>query len=121
MKTKFLLHTITGQVLPGQKKGNDTGARTANLDPILAKDLPKGLYSCQVKIDKKEYSGLIYYGYNSLSKTDCLEVHILDFSDDIYSQTITVTTKKFIRPEKIFQNIESLKKQIDQDLKEAKK
>lgn len=119
--SQFSPHTITGQVLPGLNKGKDTGARTANLDPILAKDLPKGLYSCEVKIDKKEYSGLLYYGYNSISKIGCLEVHILDFNNDIYGQIITVTTKKFLRPEKIFQDIKSLKKQIDQDLKEAKK
>ncbi len=117
----FLSQLITGKVQPGLNKGKDTGARTANLDPILAKDLPRGLYSCKVQIEKKEYNGLLYYGYNSLRKIDCLEIHILDFNEDIYGKIITVTTKKFIRSEKIFQNIESLKKQIAEDLKDAKK
>lgn len=113
--------TITGTVLPGAKKGKEVGARTANLDLSLAKDLPKGLYSCAVKINKREHSGLLYYGYNSLRQSDCLEIHILDFKDDIYGQTITATTKKFLRPEKIFKDLKSLKRQIEQDLKNAKK
>lgn len=117
----FVPRTITGKVLPGLSKGKEMGARTANLDIALAKDLPKGLYACKVKIAKKKYAGLLYYGYNSLKKADCLEIHILDFSEDIYGQTIITTTTKFIRPEKIFKNTGSLKKQIAKDLKEAKK
>ena len=107
---------ITGLVLPGQNKGDQTGARTANLDIALAKDLDKGLYSCDIILNNQNYSGLLYYGYNSLSQQDCLEAHIFDFSSDIYGQEITVTTKKFIRPEIRFKNIEELKKQIKIDL-----
>lgn len=115
----FVPNMISGKVLPGINKGTETGARTANLDIALAHDLPKGLYACTVKIATKEYRGLLYYGYNSLRKADCLEIHILNFSDDIYGQIISATTTKFIRPEKIFNDIESLKKQIAKDIKEA--
>lgn len=119
--SNFIPTSITGKVLPGLSKGKEIGARTANLDITLAKDLPKGLYACNVQIAKKEYAGLLYYGYNSLRKSDCLEIHILDFNEDIYGQTITATITRFIRPEKIFKDITSLKKQITKDLKEAKK
>lgn len=113
--------TITGKVLPGASRGSETGARTANLDLSLAKDLPRGLYGCTVEIAKIKYHGLLFYGFNSLRKTDCLEIHILNFNDDIYGQIISAKIQKFIRPEKIFSDVESLKKQITQDLKDAKK
>jgi len=113
--------TITGKVLPGASRGNETGAHTANLDVYLAKDLPRGLYGCTVEIAKKKYNGLLYYGFNSLRKTDCLEIHVLDFNNDIYGQIISAEIQKFIRPEKIFSDVESLKKQITRDLKDAKK
>lgn len=113
--------TITGKVLPGASRGAETGARTANIDLSLAKDLPRGLYSCTVKISEKRYDGLLYYGFNSLRKIDCLEIHILNFNEDIYGKIVSAKIQKFIRPEKIFEDIESLKKQIAKDLKDAKK
>ena len=113
---KNITQIITGVVLSGQNKGEQTGARTANLDITLAKDLNKGLYSCDIFLNNKNYSGLLYYGYNSLSQQDCLEAHILNFKEDIYGQEIKIKIKKFIRPEIKFKNIEELKKQIKQDL-----
>jgi FAD synthase len=65
--------TLSGQILPGANLGVKTGARTANLDVALAKDLPRGLYSCTIQIQQKTYDGLLYYGYNSLRQKDCLE------------------------------------------------
>jgi riboflavin kinase/FMN adenylyltransferase len=113
--------TLSGQILPGANLGVKTGARTANLDVALAKDLPRGLYSCTIQIQQKTYDGLLYYGYNSLRQKDCLEVHILNFSQDIYGEKIQITTKKFIRPEIKFKNIATLKKQIKNDITEAQK
>ncbi|MFA6547959.1 MAG: riboflavin kinase [Candidatus Magasanikbacteria bacterium] len=111
---------IRSQVLPGQSLGRQTGFRTANLNPILAKNLTKGLYTCTVGWQNKTYSGLLFYGHNSLSQEDCLEVHILNFSQDLYGQEIEVTTKQFLRPEMKFQNLEELKKQLERDLDQNK-
>ena len=115
------LQIIHGQVLAGQNLGSKTGANTANLDLSLAKNLPKGLYACTVLWQNLQYPSLLYYGYNSLSQKDCLEVHILNFAQDIYGQEIEVTIKNFIRPEIKFNNLEELKKQIKKDLINAKK
>lgn len=109
-------YTISGTVLLGQKRSNETGAATANLELTLAKNLPKGLYLCTVILNNKKYTGLLYHGHNSLSQKDCLEVHILNFSQDIYGQGIKVTTEKFIRPEKKFATTQELKEQIKKDL-----
>ena len=49
-----------------------------------------------------------------------LEVHIFDFSEDIYGQTINVRFRSFIREEQKFGSFEELKAQIEKDAKGAK-
>jgi len=107
---------ITGIVLKGKGKGEQTGLKTANLDINLAPNLTEGLYTCQVNLRNKIYKGLLYYGYNSLSKSNCLEVHILNFNKNIYNQQITVEIKKYLRPPKKFKTIKELSRQIKKDL-----
>ncbi len=114
---------ITGTVHHGLNQGKNLGAPTANLDIHLAESqkMARGLYVCQTMIDTKNYTGLLYYGHNSLSKADCLEVHLMNFSGDLYGQKITVTVKDFLRGEIHFKDKEELKKQIEQDIANFKK
>ena len=49
-----------------------------------------------------------------------LEVHIFNFSGNLYNKYLSIEFKKFIRKEKKFKNIDQLKKQIQKDLKIAK-
>jgi len=110
---------ISGTVLPGNNNGEKIGARTANLDISLAKDLPKGLYSCKVDLDGKFYRGLLYYGINSLTNKDCLEIHILEFNGDIYGKNITASTERYLRFPKKFKSVEKLSEQIKKDLAQS--
>jgi len=112
--------TIVGEVIKGSHQGQQIGFRTANLDTKLAGDLPMGIYSGSVKIAKEEKRGLLYYGINSLQQIDCLEVYIFDFNADIYGQTITITTDRFLRLPKKFANATALAAQIQRDLDRAK-
>jgi FAD synthase len=114
-KTKI----ISGTVLPGNNNGEKTGARTANLDVKLAKDLPKGLYSCKVDLDGVFYRGLMYYGFNSLTNKDCLEIHILEFNGDLYGKKITASTERYLRFPKKFKSVEKLSEQIKKDLSQS--
>ena len=54
-------------------------------------------------------------------KKRVVEVHIIDFDNEIYGQTLKVFVKKFLRPEIKFENLEALVKQIDQDKMESLK
>lgn len=110
---------INGKVLYGYNNGEKTGARTANLDIYLAKDIPKGLYSCKVQLNGTFYRGLMYYGINSLTNKDCLEVHILNFDSNIYGENITVSTERYLRFPKKFKNVEELSGQIKKDLAQS--
>src|SRR3989339_733701 len=110
-------HTIIGKVKNGLNFGNKLGASTANLEVVLAKKMSKGLYSSFVEINGEIFNGLLYYGYNSVSKTDCLELHIFNFSQMIYDKEIKIITKEYLRPQKKFKNLEDLRVQIQKDLK----
>ena len=110
---------ISGVVLPGHNNGEKLGARTANLDISLAKDLAKGLYSCKVDLNGVFYRGLLYYGINSLTNKNCLEVHILSFNGDIYGKNITLSTERYLRFPKKFKSVEKLSEQIKKDLTQS--
>jgi len=114
-KTKI----ISGTILAGNNNGEKTGARTANLDINLAKDLAKGLYSCKVDLDGIFYRGLLYYGINSLTNKDCLEIHILEFNGDLYGKNITISTERYLRFPKKFKSVEKLSEQIKKDLSQS--
>lgn len=108
--------TLTGTVLAGHNQGEKVGARTANLDLGLAKLLPKGLYLSRVQVEGVEHQALLYYGINSLTNKDCLEVHLLDFNGDLYGKTVSVTTEQYLRFPKKFTTAEQLAVQIRKDL-----
>ncbi len=115
METKI----ISGIVLAGNNNGEKVGARTANLDVSLAKDIDKGLYSCKVDLDGVFYRGLLYYGINSLTNKDCLEIHILEFNGDLYGKEITAVTERYLRFPKKFKSVEKLSEQIKKDLAQS--
>lgn len=114
-------HPIVGVVKVGAGFGEQVGARTANLDVSLAKDILPGLYLCEVSMGGKVISGVLYYGYNSMTQKNCLEVHLLGFTGDIYGKEITVEIKKYLRRPKRFKTTEALREQIKKDLKLIKK
>ena len=117
--------SIVGKVQKGRQLGKKIGFPTANIDIkdyILA---CPGVYAVKVKkSDKNNYiKGIANLGYRPTfnGKKILLEVHLFNFSGNLYNKHLTVEFKKFIRKEKKFKNINQLKKQIKIDLIKAKK
>ena len=73
--------------------------------------------------DKKFIKGISNLGYRTTfnQKKILLEVHLFNFSGNLYNKYLTINFLKFIRKEKKFKNINQLKKQIRIDLLKAKK
>ena len=71
---------------------------------------------------KKYIKGIANLGYRPTfnGKKILLEVHLFNFSGNLYNKYLTVEFLKFIRKEKKFKNINQLKKQIMYDILEAK-
>ena len=117
--------SIIGKVQKGRQLGKKIGFPTANIDIknyILA---CPGVYAVKVKTsDKNNYlKGIANLGYRPTfnGKKLLLEVHLFNFSGNLYNKYLTVEFKKFIRKEKKFKNIEHLRRQIKTDLLIAKK
>ena len=117
--------SIYGKVQKGKQLGKKIGFPTANIDIqdyILG---CPGVYAVRVKKQgKKNYlKGIANLGYRPTfnGKKILLEVHLFNFSGNLYNKYLTVEFTKFIRKEKKFKNIDQLKKQIKTDLLKAKK
>ncbi len=117
--------SIVGKVQKGRQVGKKIGFPTANIDIknyILA---CPGVYAVKVKWNNKNnyLKGIANLGYRPTfnGKKILLEVHLFNFSGNLYNKYLTVEFKKFIRKEKKFKNVEQLRGQIKTDLLIAKK
>ena len=116
--------SIHGKVQKGRQLGKKIGFPTANIDIqdyILA---CPGVYAVRAKrLDKKNYTkGIANLGYRPTfnGKKILLEVHLFNFSGNLYNKYLTVEFEKFIRKEKKFKDVNQLRKQIKIDLSKVK-
>ncbi len=112
---------LKGLVETGQGDGAKLGVPTANLALVIAvqENMVAGLYTCQVLVGEKTFDGLVYYGVNSLTKKDCLEVHLRNFKEVLYGKEVTITTSKYLREARFFETREALQAQIKIDLQQV--
>ena len=116
---------IEGNVQKGRQVGKKIGFPTCNIDIkdyVLAKP---GVYAVKVlrKNNSKYIKGIANLGYRPTfnQKKILLEVHLFNFSGNLYNKYLSVEFLKFIRKEKKFKNVNQLKAQITKDLNIAKK
>jgi len=117
--------TIVGKVEKGRRVGKKIGFPTCNIDIkdyVLAKP---GVYAVKVnqKKVKSKLKGIANLGYRPTfnQKKLLLEVHLFNYSGNLYNKYLSVEFLKFIRAEKKFKNAKQLQSQIKSDLMIAKK
>ena len=129
-------YTLTGSVVKGQQLGRTIDFPTANLQLPTEKFLPRqGVYAVQVFIEEDkgtrgqgEFSSILspsslhLQGVMNIGSRPTVngtypsvEVHLLDWSGDLYGKTLTVQLQRFLRPEEKFASLEALKAQIQVD------
>ena len=113
-------YDLTGIVVKGQQMGRQLGFPTANLQIPEGKLVPRqGVYAVRVVGNPSATTimGVMNIGtrptLNGLTQT--IEVHLLDWSGDLYGQTITVELLEFLRGEQKFSSLDDLKHQINLD------
>lgn len=91
---------------------------TANLAlEDLNEELKYGVYACRVYIDEREYIGVCNVGNRpTVDDKTAIEVHILDFDEDIYGKQIGIEFCDYLRPITRFNTLEEVKKQVDTDI-----
>jgi riboflavin kinase/FMN adenylyltransferase len=114
--------SVSGRVIKGQKRGRRIGFPTCNIklnDYIVPR---LGVYAVRVKGPRFNKKGIANIGYRPTfnGQNLLLETNIFGINKNLYNKEISVSFRRFIRPEKKFKNLEHLKKQIKIDIKKAK-
>lgn len=111
-------YLLKGRVVEGRKLGRELGFPTANILPDdRHKMVPAdGVYAVYTDIDGSRYEGMLNVGtrptVNSNVDHRSIEVHIFNFSKDIYQEDITVHFVERIRDEMKFGDLAMLKEQL---------
>ncbi|MDJ0677954.1 MAG: bifunctional riboflavin kinase/FAD synthetase [Calothrix sp. MO_167.B42] len=123
-------YTLIGTVSEGEQLGRTIGFPTANLELPPDKFLPRqGVYAVRVSTDietsdvlKSNSWGVMNIGIRpTVSGTQIsVEVHVLDWSGNLYGEKLVVSLEKFLRPEQKFDSLEALKNQIHHDCNVAR-
>lgn len=118
--------SVTGSVMHGDGRGTGIGIPTANLsiDEHLASP-GAGVYACWAVVGGKRYQAVTNVGVRPTFETEPvqarMEAHILDFTENIYDQKITLEFQAFLRGEQRFDGPDALVAQIHQDIQTARK
>ncbi|MCF7858470.1 MAG: bifunctional riboflavin kinase/FAD synthetase [Candidatus Cloacimonetes bacterium] len=125
---KFLGHdySVHGFVVTGHRIGREMGFPTINVIPFDDNKLIPaiGVYICKVFVNGSKYAGVTNIGYSPTIKTSRvkqIEMHILDFNEDVYNKDVEVCFIKRLRDEKIFKDKQELINSIAADVKVTRK
>lgn len=113
----------SNRVMRGDQYGRTLGFPTANLDAAVLSHVEKeGVYACKVRLGKQFYRGALYLGPRIVLRETkrVLEIHILDFDQEIYGETLSFQLGPFIHPPMGFNTVDELKSQFNQDIEAAR-
>lgn len=116
-------YQLQGEVIEGDKLGRTLGFPTANLalndsDKLIP---ASGVYAVKVELNQKglirHETGMMNIGYRPTvnGRERRIEVHIFNFDEDIYHQTLKVSLIAYTRKEMKFSGLDTLKQQLRQD------
>lgn len=111
-------HLLCGMVQPGKQLGRTIGFPTANLSyPDGLVQMPYGVYACRATVGGNSFHAITNMGTRpTVAGEDVtVEVHILDFSGDLYGKSLALEFLDFIRPEQKFESLAKLQEQIAKD------
>ncbi len=118
---------IEGRVDHGDARGRLIGFPTANLALSDYVRPASGVYAVRVGVETGGqlvwHAGVANIGSRpTVNGTDIrLEAHLFDFSGDLYGQMVRVALIDWIRPERRFDGLEALTRQIATDAAEARR
>ncbi|WP_293266585.1 bifunctional riboflavin kinase/FAD synthetase [Neptunomonas sp.] len=115
-------YRIAGRVMHGQKLARQLGVPTANIRMHRFIAPLRGVYAVTVyRGDQLLGQGVCNIGMRpTVNGTQpVLEVHLLDFDEDLYGQLLSVEFETFLRKEQKFDGLEQLREQIFNDIEVA--
>lgn len=114
---------VSGDVVRGAGRGRGLGFPTANVEPDRALLVKVGVYACRATVDGRTFEAVVNVGVRPTFGEDrvAVEVHVLDFSGDLYGRRLHVAFTRHLRDERRFPSIEALLAQIRSDIESARR
>lgn len=116
-------HVLNGLVVRGQEIGRMLGFPTANLALSTELRPPLGVYAVRVMHEGRSWRGVANHGVRptvDASGSATFEVHVLDFTGDLYGQHLEVELVERLRAERAFRSRDELVEQIARDSEHAR-
>jgi riboflavin kinase/FMN adenylyltransferase len=111
-------YMLMGRIGAGDRRGRQIGYPTANLEPSVRRLIPHhGVYAARASVDDRTWNGMMNIGTRPTfsGRRQTIEIHLFDFSGDLYEKTMSIDFIARIREEKHFSSIESLIEQLQAD------
>ena len=117
-------YSVSGKVISGDGVGNKLGFPTANVDVAGLTLPPNGVYAAQVQFQDQTLPAALNLGYRpTLQSTEPqlrMEVHLLDFAQNLVGQELEVIFVERLRDEQKFPSLDALQHQITADIAKAR-
>jgi|YNPNPStandDraft_1061719.scaffolds.fasta_scaffold88119_1 riboflavin kinase/FMN adenylyltransferase len=118
-------YALRGEVVRGEGRGRQLQFPTANLIPPKDKLIPAhGVYACWSNVNGQRYLSVVNIGFrptfDAHGGRTFIESHLLDFSADLYGQTMVLEFVARLRDEKKFPSASALVEQIRRDVQQAR-
>ncbi len=114
-------YTVEGRVVEGRKLGRQIGFPTANVERGEEQFPPDGVWAVRARAGERALDGVANLGVRPTvdGEQRLLEVHLFDFSGDLYGSVLEVEFVRILRSEQKFGSLEELKAQIARDAEQA--
>lgn len=115
---------VNGVVEHGDRRGRELGVPTANLRVPERKVVPAvGVYAGVARWKGRGYPAAINLGFRPTFGVGdlLLEAHLLDFSEDLYGESLRVELDTYLRPELRFDSVEALVEQMTDDIADTRR
>jgi riboflavin kinase / FMN adenylyltransferase len=116
-------YTLPGKVVAGAGRGRTLGFPTANVAPDRPVLVAAGVYACTVEVSGQQRRAVVNIGVRPTfgEETLAVEAYLLDFSGDLYGQTVRLLFVSRVREERRFPSVDALRAQIADDVETARK
>lgn len=118
-------YSVAGKIIHGDQLGHKLGFPTANLDTTGMILPPNGVYAAQATVAGLTHRAVLNIGSRPTVANPTphvrVEVHLLDFSGDIYGQELEIVFAGKLRDEQKFPSLDALREQIQRDIANARK
>jgi riboflavin kinase / FMN adenylyltransferase len=116
-------YTLPGKVVAGAGRGRTLGFPTANIAPDRPVLVAPGVYACTVEVAGQPRRAVVNVGVRPTfgEETLAVEAYLLDFSGDLYGQTVRLVFRSRVREERRFSSVDALRAQIADDVETARR